>query len=133
MLSKPYRRAGMSMGKPRSPPADFLEKFIDGAKITFSNKNPDALKSLWQAFVQFVADTRYLVLRNNSFRQALFEVPEFAAAILDNVFANESPFYKLTCISLPKSCGNCRNQGPVFTATWIGCLGEIDGICSECR
>ncbi|KAH9203184.1 BTB/POZ protein [Leptodontidium sp. 2 PMI_412] len=120
-------------GEARSLPADFLEKFIDGARITFSDKNPDAINPLRQAFVQFVADTRYLVLRNNSFRQALSDVPEFAAAILGNVFADGSPFYKLTCIGLPESCGNCRKQGRTFTATWIGRLGEIDGICSDCR
>jgi hypothetical protein len=114
----------------RSPPAEFFENFINGAMIVFSDETP-GLEPLRKAFVQFVADTQYLVLLNDSFRQAVLKAPGFAAAIWFTTFADKSPFYKLTRIGLPSPCGTCENKDCVFATNWSSGLGKINGTCSH--
>jgi hypothetical protein len=113
-------------------PAEFRQKFVEGAEIVFGDDHPK-LKPLREAFVAFVADTQYLVLKDDRFLQALSNLTEFKAAIFQNLFVHGSPFYELTNISLPKSCGQCQNRDPICTETWINRLGRIDGHCPDCH
>ncbi|KAJ2895416.1 hypothetical protein MKZ38_006602 [Zalerion maritima] len=67
-------------------PADFWQKFIDGVEIAFRNE-AIALEPLRQAFVQSIADNQYLISQDNSFCQAMSEVPKFATAVFQKVSA----------------------------------------------
>jgi hypothetical protein len=77
-----------------SLPADFLKQFISGVKMAFGDEaSPN--KSLQQVFVRFVTNTRYRVLYDNNFRQALVDVPEFAVAILQKGFGDDGRLIRL--------------------------------------
>lgn len=113
--------------------AQFLDDYIEGAKAVFNNEaHVPALDPVRNAFVQFIANTNYVVLRDKSFLEALHEVPDLAAAILQNLFADGSPFLNLAKVELPYHCDTCKARTEVYASTTL-VGGGISGFCLDCR
>lgn len=111
--------------------AQFADRYIEGARNAFSYAHVSTLRPLRQAFVQFVADTKYLVLRDDGFSRGLQKVPELAAAILQSLFEDGSSFLNIARVSLPRSCSTCLVGSKVFRKTWL--TGQIEGVCLDCQ
>lgn len=113
-------------------PAQFVQQYIEGAQLAFKDgAEPDALTPLRDAFIHFIPATNYLALRDASFCAALHKVPALSAAVLQFLFAADSPFLSLAFVKLPVVCNQCRYQRKVYASTWVD--GDVKDSCLSCE
>ncbi|TWU75112.1 hypothetical protein ED733_001517 [Metarhizium rileyi] len=109
----------------------FLRNYITAAEEAFSSLDTVPLPNCREAFIKFVADTRYLVMLDGGFSETIKEVPELHEAIVQSMFDEGSPFLDMVSFNRPSECDVCEETLTVYATSSL-VLPKVRGTCFRC-
>lgn len=123
-----------------SPPleASFISEYFTLVVDAYGHGSL-TLTPLREALVKFIKFTRFFVMSHDTFRERLYELPEFSRDVLKATFQKSDIVGTFIIHDTPTECCSCNNRSEFFPETWMQ-YDEIRdferytlyGWCKEC-
>lgn len=112
---------------------EWIQALFDTIAMAYNSPSP-TFEPLRVIFVEFFRRTRYVVVRHEMYREALFSIPELARDVLFRLVPSKAlgPHSSQVLFTEPDRCSLCRQRSSDYSDVWISRGGGVNGVCEAC-